>query len=317
VVVDVTVMDLNDNPPMFVNKPYYAVISRESERDTQVIQVMAVDLDKGSNGDIYYQLVRGNGDLFRVGRKSGRITLKRTLNSPREDYILTIAAYDGGSPPYSSETQVLVKIVEKSVPTFSEQSYKTSVPENAETFSPILTTSAVSPTKGELIYTLETGNELEIFSVDHSAGVLFVTEGLDYETRQQHQLTLRATDTISSGYSESIIFISVEDVNDCSPRFLNDSYFVSVSEAQPHGSRIIQVQAEDLDSGVNQEIEYSLMSGPNQFSDLFSINPNTGEIFLLRNLDYEREKSHHLKVLATDKGTPKNRRYNNSGICRR
>ena len=99
-------MDLNDNPPMFVNKPYYAVLSRESQRDTQVIRVMAVDLDKGANGDIYYQLVRGNGDLFRVGRKSGLITLKRKLNSSREDFILTVAAYDGGSPPYLSETQV-------------------------------------------------------------------------------------------------------------------------------------------------------------------------------------------------------------------
>ena len=285
VIVDVTVMDLNDNPPMFVNKPYYAVISRESERDTKVIQVTAVDLDKGSNGDIYYQLVRGNGDLFRVGRKSGLISLKQQLNGPREDYILTVAAYDGGSPPYSSETQILVKVVEKSVPTFSEQSYKTTVPENTETFSPIVNAAAVSPLGGELIYTLESGNQYQIFSVDYSAGVIFVNEGLDFETKQRHQITLRATDTLSSGYSESIIFITVSDVNDCSPEFLNDTYTVSVSEAQPRGAKILTVEAKDLDTGVNQEIEYSLRTTAQQFSDLFSIDSNTGEISLLRNLD--------------------------------
>ena len=304
VILDVTVMDLNDNPPRFVNKPYYAVISRESERDTKVIQVTAVDLDKGSNGDIYYQLVRGNGDLFRVGRKSGLISLKQQLNSPREDYILTVAAYDGGSPPYSSETQILVKVVEKSVPTFSEQSYKTTVPENTETFSPIVNAAAVSPLGGELIYTLESGNQDQIFSVDYSAGVIFVNEGLDFETKQRHQITLRATDTLSSGYSESIIFITVSDVNDCSPEFLNDTYTVSVSEAQPRGAKILTVEAKDLDTGVNQDIEYSLRTTAQQFSDLFSIDSNTGEISLLRNLDYEREKVHHLHVYATDKGAP-------------
>ena len=303
-IVDVTVMDLNDNPPMFVNKPYYAVISRESERDTQVIKVTAVDLDKGSNGDIYYQLVRGNGDLFRVGRKSGLISLKQQLNSPREDYILTVAAYDGGSPPYSSETQILVKVVEKSVPTFSEQSYKTTVPENIETFSPVLNAAAVSPLGGELIYTLESGNEEQIFSVDYSAGVIFVNEGLDYELKQLHQITLRATDTLSSGYSESIIFITVADVNDCTPEFLNDTYTISVSEAQPIGANILKVEAKDLDSGVNQEIEYSLRTTSLQFSDLFSIDSASGEISLLRNLDYEREKVHRLHVYATDKGAP-------------
>ena len=90
--VDVDVLDLNDNPPVFVNKPYYAIVSKQAAVDSKVIQVMAVDADKGSNADIYYQLVRGNGELFRVERKSGYISLRRQLESYRKDYILTIAA---------------------------------------------------------------------------------------------------------------------------------------------------------------------------------------------------------------------------------
>ena len=122
VIVDVTVLDLNDNPPVFVNKPYLAVVSKEAKANSPVITVTALDRDKGSNGDIYYQLVRGNGELFTVGRKSGRISLRRRLDSGRKEYTLTIAAYDGGSPPYSAETPVRVKVVDKSVPTFNQQS---------------------------------------------------------------------------------------------------------------------------------------------------------------------------------------------------
>ena len=102
-VVDVDVLDLNDNPPVFVNKPYSAIVSRQAAVNSKVIQVMAVDADKGSNADIYYQLVRGNGELFRVERKSGIISLRKKLDSYRKDYVITIAAYDGGSPSYSAE----------------------------------------------------------------------------------------------------------------------------------------------------------------------------------------------------------------------
>ena len=102
-VVDVDVLDLNDNPPVFLNKPYYAIVSKQAAVNSKVIQVVAVDADKGSNGDIYYQFVRGSGEYFRVERKSGIISLRKKLDSYRKDYIITIAAYDGGSPSYSAE----------------------------------------------------------------------------------------------------------------------------------------------------------------------------------------------------------------------
>ena len=100
VVVDITILDLNDNPPVFVNLPYQAVVSKDATANSKIIQVTATDQDKGANSDIYYQLVRGNGDLFKVAR-TGVISLKKGLESYRQQYKLTIAAYDGGSPPYS------------------------------------------------------------------------------------------------------------------------------------------------------------------------------------------------------------------------
>ena len=66
-IVDVTVLDLNDNPPVFVNKPYLAVVSKEAKANSPVITVTALDRDKGSNGDIYYQLVRGNRGTVHCG----------------------------------------------------------------------------------------------------------------------------------------------------------------------------------------------------------------------------------------------------------
>ncbi len=44
VMVEVSVMDLNDNPPMFVNQPYYAVVSKEAARDSQGMQMEIVKI---------------------------------------------------------------------------------------------------------------------------------------------------------------------------------------------------------------------------------------------------------------------------------
>ena len=91
--LDVTVLDMNDNAPIFVNLPYFAMIQRDkSKKDASVIKVHAVDLDDGQNGDIYYQLVKGNGELFRVGRKSGLITLRTDMTDEYvNEYDITIA----------------------------------------------------------------------------------------------------------------------------------------------------------------------------------------------------------------------------------
>lgn len=53
-------------------------------------------MDKGENGEITYELAKGHGELFKVGRKSGEVTLKQTLEGHNREYELVIRAYDGG-----------------------------------------------------------------------------------------------------------------------------------------------------------------------------------------------------------------------------
>ena len=50
----------------------------------------------GENGAIRYELKRGNGELFRVHRKTGQLLLKQRLEGHNTEYQLLIAAIDGG-----------------------------------------------------------------------------------------------------------------------------------------------------------------------------------------------------------------------------
>jgi protocadherin Fat 1/2/3 len=54
-------------------------------------------MDKGENGEVRYELIKGHGELFKVCRKTGEVTLKQNLEGHNREYELIIAAYDGGT----------------------------------------------------------------------------------------------------------------------------------------------------------------------------------------------------------------------------
>ncbi|XP_053978063.1 fat-like cadherin-related tumor suppressor homolog isoform X1 [Hylaeus volcanicus] len=313
VIVNVTVLDINDNCPMFVNLPYYAVVSVDAQKGDVITKVHAVDMDSGGNGEVRYELKKGHGELFKVNRKTGEISLKQNLEGHNREYQLTIAAYDGGTTPCSIEVPVNVKVIDRSMPVFDKQFYTDNVLESIEVHSPLtLSIQAESPLSRKLIYSITKGNDFEEFALDFNTApdsnngpcVIYVVDELDYEQKKQYELTVRATDSVSGVYAEVLVSILVLDVNDCPPEFTQDSYNISVSEAAPFGTSVLRVSSRDNDTGINQQVRYAIQNDTENSTDLFHIDPEEGVIFLKRSLDHEAHESHHFTVIAIDRGVP-------------
>ncbi|XP_029031863.2 fat-like cadherin-related tumor suppressor homolog isoform X7 [Osmia bicornis bicornis] len=313
VIVNVTILDINDNCPMFVNLPYYAVVSVDAQKGDVITKVHAIDMDSGDNGEVRYELKKGHGELFKVCRKTGEISLKQNLEGHNREYQLTIAAYDGGNTPCSIEVPVNVKVIDRSMPVFDKQFYTDSVLESIEIHSPLaLSIQAESPLNRKLIYSITKGNDFEEFALDFNTApdsnngpcVIYVVDELDYEQKKQYELTVRATDSVSGVYAEVLVSILVLDVNDCPPEFTQDSYNISVSEAAPFGTSVLKVSSRDNDTGINQQVRYAIQNDTENSSELFHIDPEEGVIFLKRSLDHESHESHHFTVIAIDRGVP-------------
>ncbi|XP_014488108.1 PREDICTED: fat-like cadherin-related tumor suppressor homolog [Dinoponera quadriceps] len=305
VVANVTILDINDNCPMFVNLPYYAVVSVDAQKGDVITKVHAVDMDSGDNGEVRYELKKGHGELFKVCRKTGEISLKQNLEGHNREYQLTIAAYDGGITPCSIEVPVNVKVIDRSMPVFDKQFYTDSVLESIEVHSPLaLSIQAESPLSRKLIYSITKGNDFEEFALDFNTGVIYVVDELDYEQKKQYELTVRATDSVSGVYAEVLVSILVLDVNDCPPEFTQDSYNISVSEAASFGTSVLRVSSRDNDTGINQKVRYAIQNDTENSTELFHIDPDEGVIFLKRSLDHETRESHHFTVIAMDRGVP-------------
>ncbi|XP_041845416.1 protocadherin gamma-A5-like [Melanotaenia boesemani] len=126
---------------------------------------------------------------------------------------------------------------------------------------------------------------------------------LDRERRPQFSLKLIAVDGGTPQRSGSInIAVTVLDANDNYPVFNQSVYKTSVVENTKKGSSILTVNATDADSGSNGVITYSLSKMKGIADDIFTIDQNTGTIYVSGQIDYEKNKKYELRVEAKDQG---------------
>jgi len=134
---------------------------------------------------------------------------------------------------------------------------------------------------------------------------------LDYEalgdTGPEFELQVRANSADRQRSTVSRVNITVENVNDNSPRFERNSYQATIIENRPHPERVIRVRALDKDAVLNarderlgyHKIIYSLQG---EHAMLFDINNTTGEIIVAsgQTIDRERTPRIQLQIKAED-----------------
>ncbi|XP_069448995.1 protocadherin alpha-12-like [Ovis canadensis] len=135
---------------------------------------------------------------------------------------------------------------------------------------------------------------------------LILRKSLDREEIPELNMLLTALDGGKPQLTESVqIQITILDVNDNAPEFDKPGYKVVLFENVPNGTRIIQLNASDLDEGPNRKISYEIrMILPLSEKCMFLINPQTGEIRIYGKLDFEENNEYEIQVNAIDKGIP-------------
>ena len=73
----ILVLDVNDNPPEFASRLYFASVKEDVLKETDVVRVLATSKDSGINADITYAIVAGNeARKFDIHPKNGMIKVK-------------------------------------------------------------------------------------------------------------------------------------------------------------------------------------------------------------------------------------------------
>ncbi|KAM9184623.1 protocadherin alpha-2-like [Mergus octosetaceus] len=161
----------------------------------------------------------------------------------------------------------------------------------------------------QLSYTLSPSEHFALdvkSSDDRKSLFLVLTKGLDRESLAEHRLVLSATDGGKPALTGTVeLLVSVLDANDNAPQFNQSVYKVQVLESAAEGTLVARVGATDPDEGINQEFSFSIFSSvPPARRNVFSIDPQTGEIRLRGPLDFEEVRLYELQIEAQDKGMP-------------
>ncbi|XP_025873592.2 protocadherin beta-15-like [Vulpes vulpes] len=132
---------------------------------------------------------------------------------------------------------------------------------------------------------------------------LVLVKELDREEQAELKVTLTALDGGSPPRSGAAqVRILVLDVNDNAPEFVQTLYQVQVPENSPVGMLVVKVSARDLDTGTNGEISYSYFYSSQEISTTFELNNFSGEVRLIKKLDFETISSYELEMEASDGG---------------
>ena len=94
----VTVLDVNDHAPEFVQTTFRAAVSETAAVGQSVLTVTAVDVDAGENAAVHYRLAHAaQTDRFRVDAASGTVYVAAELDfETATELAFDVVAADGG-----------------------------------------------------------------------------------------------------------------------------------------------------------------------------------------------------------------------------
>lgn len=274
--VTVNVGDINDNPPKFSKSVYFGSVEEKARPGTTIVQVTATDPDLGQSNIVYtfHASTPNNRRCFRMSPRTGVITLSRCKldYSKTRFYSLTVKAMDSHLESFAS---VRINVTDSNThkPNFEQRIYRQRISEATAVGGRVLVVKATDDDQGlnaKLTYTIVRSQR--DFRINPNTGEITVSHPLDRESTPQYRFEVSATDHGNPPFKGSAnVHITVTDVNDNKPRFLQSNYGKSILENVRPGTRVLEVSAVDDDEGSNKAIIYSFAANGN-YTVLLSIS---------------------------------------------
>ncbi|XP_044049679.1 cadherin-13 [Siniperca chuatsi] len=334
-VLVITVIDQNDNRPIFKETRYTGEVLEGSPTGTTVMTMTAFDADDPAtdNAALRYIIVRQSPDkpssrMFNIDAERGDIvtaispTLLDRETLPTTTYELEIVAKDmaGSEVGLTGTATATITITDKNdhAPEFTHPLFEGRVYEGSTGVVVNLTVDdRDDPDTGawRATYSIINGDPTQSFDIqtnpDNNEGMLSVVKPLDYEANAFHKLLIKVEnedhlvpDVSYNSSSTATVHVTVLDINE-GPVFFPDPLTVTRMENINVGSFVAALNATDPDKLQIQSIRYAVLQDP---AGWLSVNPVRGTVNTSASLDRESPYVHDNKYtavfIATDNGSP-------------
>ncbi|XP_012885169.1 PREDICTED: protocadherin-23 [Dipodomys ordii] len=314
VFLSIAVDDRNDHAPAFPDEFVVLGVEENVPEGTLVYNFTAKDGDGGFlNSRVHYSMEPhpAGPSPFLIHPARGSLLTAAPLDRERVPRVpLTVTASDQAANLTdrrlrSVVAHVVILDVNDHSPAFVSAPVAW-VPEDAAVGSTVHHVRAHDPDQGRngsVTYSILPGDHGGAFALDAASGLLTTACPLDYEIRTQYILTIMARDGGTPALSSSqIVTVTVLDVNDQAPLFMQPLYEASVKENQSPGAFVTRVEAEDRDlGGVNYQILTGVLKLPQH-----SVSPNKSSIVLPEEF---RGRPDHWRILKLESSNLKSRDF--------
>ncbi|XP_035807159.2 protocadherin alpha-2-like isoform X24 [Amphiprion ocellaris] len=315
--IEVSVLDINDNSPEFVEESFSINISESLSAGERYLLPIAEDADTGSNSVKSYKL--SQNEHFSLDVQSGgehttsaELVLQKPLDREKQSVIsLILTAVDGGKPSRSGTLQLNVYVMDTNdnAPIFSKSLYKVRVSENTSGGTRVTKLNATDLDEGmnsKILYSfIKRGNTdpSNIFDLNSETGEITVKGRLDYEETPAYEIRVQAMDQGAFPRSaHAKLLIEIIDVNDNAPEISVTSLMTPLKEDAELGTIVALVTVTDKDGG-NNGITNCKVVGPAPFK-LKSNYKNDYSLVVDGPLDRENTPFYNVTITATDEGSP-------------
>ena len=261
----------------------------------------------GDNGKVSYHIERPTDGMayFEIDSTSGLVTTAVTFDREKKrSYQIRITGKDGGPSRQEAErlmgfcqVEITIDDVNDNQPKFGNNQYKTNVKEDLEKGHMVLHVSATDEDAGSnslITYSFEKPNVQ--FSISNTTGIITTKRTL---TSLEYRFAVIARDNGNPPkQSRADVFIDVYKVGKDPPKFKKAVYIARVREDVLPGKDVTRVYAESPDS--KNLIFYTFVNHPRSFY----IDPTTGVVRTMRNLDYELAPNYTVHIRAQDNQDP-------------
>ncbi|XP_075960084.1 protocadherin beta-16-like [Anarhichas minor] len=311
----ITVLDVNDNAPVFTQPIYKGSVAENAAKGTIVSTVSASDADHKLNGKVTYSITNTLDDvrqMFDVNEDNGEVRLTGHLDyEKKRNFQINLRAMDNGGLTDSCKVIVDVVDINDNEPLIKIMSKSAVISESANPNTVVTMINIQDPDSGE-------NGKVQCFISENIPFVLkstsnnfysLVTDNeLDRETASEYNITVTCSDEGVPSLSSSVtLTLQISDVNDNAPVFERSSYEAYIVENNTPGLSIFTVKSRDADWNQNARVSYILEDSSVNgvpISSYVSVSADSGVIHALRSFDYEQMKDFHFRVKAQDGGSP-------------
>uniref|UniRef100_A0A674E1V5 Cadherin EGF LAG seven-pass G-type receptor 1a n=1 Tax=Salmo trutta TaxID=8032 RepID=A0A674E1V5_SALTR len=200
--IQVSVLDINDNAPVFEKDELFIYVEENSPVGSVLARISATDPDEGTNAQIMYQIVEGNiPEIFKLDIFKGDLTALTDLDyESRTEFVIVVQAT---SAPLVSRATVHIRLLDindndpvlqnfeiifNNYVTNKSNSFPSGIIGKVPAHDPDVT--------DKLHYSFESGNELNLLVLNADTGELKLSRDLDNNRPLEAPMTVSVSDGI-------------------------------------------------------------------------------------------------------------------------